>query len=724
MTLLRNYLKGDTSSPNAPGEDQRWTASTPGPYIGIVKGNKDPARMGRLSVLISSLARTRNPHEHQLITCEYLSPFYGAKADKYNIPHSRDYAGSQHSYGFWAVPPDLETRVLVIFVEGKINQAYWIGCIQDPYTNHMIPGIASSENTFDKNDAQYSALDNPDTGVDKESTYGSIYVPSGELNRSAPGALMNNNYDSHPKPIHPLADILVEQGLSADDIRGNTSSSARRESPSQVFGISTPGPKNDETTKVPVGTKDSGATDHVIRGIGHTFVMDDGDESEENQLTRLRTASGHQLLMHDTEGVVYLANGSGKAFIEMDSEGRISIYSDGGIAIRSRGDFNLHSDKNIHFHARENIKFTAEEDVALNAEKYVYVMGDSGILSSSQLGSIKNYSKKEITSYTDGKQLHGAKGEFHLQGSNVHFNKPGGTSISDWGPDWLKPDHEKVNIITKEGEIDIEPYAPLGDEGKPSYIESKTTVRDTSLERGSFAGDIDPFYKQPVIGKGTGGGYASINKNIKNRLTFDNAWQELEALIGPEGRGNLDGADASGVATYSDPNLDLRRNALMAEFGIVTPYMDKKNGVGNIQQKKKEFFEKLKEKQKYTKPDQVGGVFVTHEPFKRQEGVESKKPMDPNYDPYYKTVLQGLGDFDNEWLELEHLLALAAGDPALFDRRDALIKKYNIDTYQKWKYAGNIAEQKEKFYEDLAKRQKKYQNLTPAEREHISQLNA
>ena len=127
----------------------------------------------------------------------------------------------------------------------------------------------------------------------------------------------NNNYDATPKPIHPFAETLLKQGLSADDMRGNTSSSARRESPSQVFGISTPGRKDIGTTKQPVGAKDSGATDHVVRKTGHTFVMDDGAEDGTNQLTRLRTASGHQLLMHDTEGVVYIANGSGNAYIEM-----------------------------------------------------------------------------------------------------------------------------------------------------------------------------------------------------------------------------------------------------------------------------------------------------------------------------------------------------------------------------------------------------------------------
>jgi len=56
-------------------------------------------------------------------------------------------------------------------------------------------------------------------------------------------------------------------------------------------------------------------------------------------------------LMHDTEGVVYIANGSGKAFIEMERDGTISVFSDAGINMRTKHDFNLHSDMNINMHA-------------------------------------------------------------------------------------------------------------------------------------------------------------------------------------------------------------------------------------------------------------------------------------------------------------------------------------------------------------------------------------
>ena len=469
---LHNYLKGDASTSKAPGGDKSWTGQNPGPYLGTVKGNIDPARMGRLKVHIPSLSKTSDPSENQLITCEYLAPFYGAKGGRYAKGAGTGFEDSQHSYGMWMVPPDLETKVLVIFAEGKMEQAYWIGCVQEPYTNHMMPGIASSTNT---NDALDGTFQGADAGFqdDKQSKYGSTNVPSGELNRNRQGALQNGNYESIPKPIHPFAETLLKQGLSADDIRGNTSSSARRETPSQVFGISTPGRKDTTTTKEKVGAKDSTAQDYVTRKTGHTFVMDDGAEDGTNQLTRLRTASGHQLLMHDTEGVVYLANGSGKAFIEMDKDGTISVYSDGGINMRTGRDFNVHSDMNINFHAKGQINFTSETNVALNAEGYLFAMGEKGILNSSQKGSVRNYARDGITSFTNGTQAHGASGRIDLAGSQVHFNSVGASGT--WGPSWLNPD--AVGIKVTQGLIDIDDDNALA-QGKPNKIENKTTVSD------------------------------------------------------------------------------------------------------------------------------------------------------------------------------------------------------------------------------------------------------
>ena len=207
----------------------------------------------------------------------------------------------------------------------------------------------------------------------------------------------------------------------------------------------------------------NGAPVRVDRESGHSFVMDDGDANGDNQLTRIRTSSGHQILLHDTEGTVYIANGSGKAFIEMESDGTISVFSDAGINVRTKQDFNLHSDRNINFHAKGSLNFSSEQHVNLNAEGYVFTMGQKGILSSSQGGAVRTFGKDGISSFTDGTQLHGASGRIDLAGAQVHFNSVGASST--WGPKWLKPDAVGIKVTGgKEGdaaEIDIDTSNPF-----------------------------------------------------------------------------------------------------------------------------------------------------------------------------------------------------------------------------------------------------------------------
>jgi hypothetical protein len=457
MAGLHDYLKGDASTPRSPKINQDWGNIFPGPYVGIVKGNKDPLRAGRLKVLIPSLRGTYKSEFDGLIDCDYLSPFYGNKGLRHVKPGTK-HTDSQFSYGFWAVPPDLETRVLVILAEGKMEQAFWIGCVQEPLTNHMTPGIASSRKVKDE------------LNQDPIEDYGSSNLPAGEVNRFS--GVDEINYKNKNKPIHPLADTLLRQGLSADDVRGNTTSSAQREAPSQVFGMSTPGRLNPGSTPQKVSTDDAEATAIVDRLSGHTFVMDDGAADGTNQLTRLRTASGHQLLMHDTEGVVYIANGSGNAWIEMNSEGRIDVYSGiGGINMRTQGDFNLHSDANINMHASGQLRMSATNEIVKSAGTYMLNLGEKGIFNSSQKGSIRDYARDGLTSYTDGQQLHGAGGQIHLAGAQVHFNSTGASDT--WGPKWLDTD---AAGITERQEGDVELIKKGIEPLRPFTAQTSTTV--------------------------------------------------------------------------------------------------------------------------------------------------------------------------------------------------------------------------------------------------------
>jgi hypothetical protein len=458
------------SQDNQKSFNEKYVDNDAGPFIATVKTTADPLRMGRLGVNIPALTNTIDPKPAQITWCQYLSPFYGVKslkATSTSDPYS--FKDTQQSYGMWAVPPDVDTTVLVIFAKGE-NQnanAFWMGCVQDPLTNQMVPGNGSTDKTR-------VAANNTDSSQNKQELYGTDVVPAGEKNRNMfePG----DTVASANKWNYPINDILAKQleleGLIQDQIRGTTSSSARRESPSQVFGWNTPGRLKEDGTPRNIGI--GGSPVQVERETGHSFVMDDGEIGGDNQLTRWRTASGHQLLMHDTEGVVYLANGSGKAFIEMEKDGTITVFSDAGMNLRTKQDFNLHSDKNINFHAKASLNFTAEQNVNLNAEAYVNTMGQKGILNSSQGGSVRNFGQDGITSFTPGPQLHGAGGNIHLAGSQVHMNSTGASST--WGPGWLKPDAIGIKI-TENGELDIDSDRPLLN-GKPNRIENKTTVSD------------------------------------------------------------------------------------------------------------------------------------------------------------------------------------------------------------------------------------------------------
>tara|TARA_Y100000310_G_scaffold320006_1_gene375963 strand:+ start:3055 stop:5223 length:2169 start_codon:yes stop_codon:yes gene_type:complete len=441
-----------------------------GPYIGIVKNTIDPLRMGRLGVLLPEMSHVPETSKdaRNVIWCQYLSPFYGVKPFE-SVSKTDPFSPqlNQTSYGLWAIPPDIGTNVLVIFAKGEKNQssAFWIGCVQEPLTNHMIPGHGATKNTSKAAEAHEGAE------TSKIATYGTDFLPALEKNKKKykPGENIGSLYKWKLPINEELADQLQIQGLIIDNVRGTTTSSARRESPSAVFGMNTPGRIKKNSRKPNIGLE--GTPVSVDRHSGHCFVMDDGAVDTRNQLIRLRTASGHQLLMHDTEGVVYIANGSGKSWLEMSSDGKVSIYAQDGFNFRSDGNFDLHAGGDINFHAKNNIKFTAEKTLVNNA-KQVFNIGQYGIRSASQEGAITTYASSGISSYTEGGQAHGAGGEFHLAGKEVHFNST--FADEEWGPKWLTP--EGAFIVTDDSQNDVNITVGAGRILEANTKKTKTTV--------------------------------------------------------------------------------------------------------------------------------------------------------------------------------------------------------------------------------------------------------
>lgn len=336
---------------------------SPGPFLAEVTNHLDPSYMGCLEVALIKTLPSTIKEQGETYVVRYLSPFAGNTSMRFEGTNSSDFNDVQKSYGFWMIPPDVGSTVMVFFIDGDPNQGYYFGCVNEVFKNHMVPGIAAS----DKVSATKEQLDK----------YGVNLLPVAEFHSKSASNLDSSSPNNFKKPIHPFADRLLQQGLLADPIRGVTSSSARREVPSGVFGISTPGPLDDSPGAKRGKVGYQGNTQAPVSRLGGTtFVMDDGDVNGQNELVRIRTRTGHQILLHNSNDLVYIANSKGTAWIELTSNGKIDIFAQDSVSIHTENDFNFKADRDINFHAGRNINIRAEKNMETNILGYYYLTVD------------------------------------------------------------------------------------------------------------------------------------------------------------------------------------------------------------------------------------------------------------------------------------------------------------------------------------------------------------
>ena len=398
-------------------------------FIGIVKNNLDPTRSGRLQVWIPDLGGSEDDSTTWR-TVSYASPFFGSTYNP-TAPKENSYKNTNHTYGMWAVPPDLNNQVLCTFVNGDPGRGYWFACVHSQLVSHyMVPGIAAGNavesDTADPNVKKYIDAQNGTSGV-----------PVVEFNENNPDSI-NSNFYNNKKPVHEEQfKQLLDQGLDKDRTRGSITSSSQRESPSTVFGISTPGrlvndpAKSDEFQQALSGdslseelfTKYSSGP----RKGGHQFVMDDGDLDGTDNLVRLRTAGGHQILMNDQKRVMYIANSSGSVWLEFADNGQMHVFSAGGMNFRSEGDINLHSDKNINITAKAKLNMTGVNNLNVESDdiKVRSINTMTVFAAEMNIGS-----SGSLNLYADGAGNFQSGGALSCVGSMIQLNSGGGKTVA------------------------------------------------------------------------------------------------------------------------------------------------------------------------------------------------------------------------------------------------------------------------------------------------------
>lgn len=284
-------------------DDQRQTSRREiGLYEAEVIDDRDPHGEGKLFVSIPGLSFT-SPQENRtnsnasLFTAYPMFPSWGSNVE-------RDAAeNGWTSYGMFGPQPRKGDIVICSFTQNGFQRLVWLGCMPRTLSGYMIPGVPNS--------IMEDGLVLP--GLEK---------------------VEGNSANDVRPPAMRFADNLQVSGLVHDGVRGAGDTGKTRESPSLVSGIKTAG--------IP-----------SLGHVGHQLALDDRPESSG---VRLRTSSGHQILLSDSTQSIYISTSKGGNWIELSEDGKIDIYSKDDIAIHTEKDFSLTAN-NINIEAKSNMNF-------------------------------------------------------------------------------------------------------------------------------------------------------------------------------------------------------------------------------------------------------------------------------------------------------------------------------------------------------------------------------
>ncbi len=566
MSIVRRGAKGRDYSTETTSARIRDHAI----YTGFVKDNTDGQRMGRLAVWIPDLGGDPT-NQTSWITVSYASPFAGATNPA--ALNAQNAHSAQQSYGLWMVPPDLENEVLVCFVNGDIGRGYWFACVWQQNMNHMVPGIAADVTT--------------DTTLKSQG----VLPPVIEYNKLNTQKVVNP-----PRPpFTPLTDGLSAEGLLRDFERGPSSTSARRETPSQVFGLLSP--------------------------RGNSLSIDD---NAQNEYIRMRTRSGTQVLIHETTGYVYINSKSGNAWIEISDAG-VDIYSANSVSIRAQQDFNVRADRNIIFDAGGSINLRAGGDVTIQANKTIQagaatemvlsVSGGNLVLGASQdmlcnaMGNLRSQSGADTTMKAAGNFVRNAtlisdNGATAPSIAAVTPQGPQGTSVIDIQngktstlntivsrmpshEPW--PGHPKQNVPPPANPTSLDHVVARGGVGSAEASHGTTASQNVQTGEGQKTILMDNNGTQCALGVGTRSCSTQVFNSIQSASSQQNvpfgnlmAFADVESAFDPNGNaGSM--SSAKGLFQFTNGTWSQMVSNYGNKFNVSTDPSEIYNPLSNAQ---------------------------------------------------------------------------------------------------------------------------------------------
>lgn len=530
LALFKERFKSLT----ADGKGDNFANNTRVLTLGMVVSTDDPLEQGRLQIFCPALNDDPKKIQH-LPWCVYITPFGGSINNKSFTRGTGDGEvvsdGAIH-YGFWGIP-ELGAHVLVGCIDGDPRRRFWLGCVpehQETHTQFNGRYDWGSENgtpdgplTSNKKPIQPIYDNWTKAFIDRESrewkTRGADYQPAAVTKdgNGPPSTLRGEDYldESYEGMSKNEKDEWVREVMGAHGYDWTGFKNAGAMKSSRVYGISSPG--------------------------FHSISMDDRPF---NSRTKIRSSTGHMILLDDTNERIYIMTNKGNNWVELDSNGNIDMFSNRRVSINAAKDINLttggtfrvHADSGIHMYAghaveeyrgslavtpkRGEIRIQSEDDIHVLAknirqrsDENLYceiginryeTVGDSSFTDVTNNISIRTIIGDYIKSVANdlhetvmmnSKRLTYGTNAMSSNGDNEIFSFSGGMSIGSQGTTSVKSASGNVDIEAqgKEGTGNVNINTPksqtsVGDDG----IQNLTSSSIVSTAGQTISNEVNP----------------------------------------------------------------------------------------------------------------------------------------------------------------------------------------------------------------------------------------
>lgn len=443
MAILTSQRRRELNAKIANSTTQNMMDST---TLGIVVDTNDPQQMGRARVVCQRWGDTFDQDIDNIPWAVYVSPFGGQTNVGTRGPGIQESQGGI-AYGMWAIPK-VGAQVLVMCIDSDPNQRAFFGCVYDQHTPHTLP-----HGRFMYDD--HPALDN---SISPSGPYTSQEKPIEPLNTNMKQAFGNKtapNYEWQNRAADYTASALDIQNMSSTASNVADDKDIVKDGWTSRQGYDQSRIDPDAQTSYTEKNFDSMVYSITSPGF-HAFSMDD---RMENCRVRLRTTSGHQIIMDDTNERIYIATAKGENWIEMDQAGNIDIFASNKVNIRSKEAINMTSDDTIRMHAAKGIHMFSGDEIRMQAAKDISIKTATNLR---QHAGASLY----LQSGADVNVLAG--GNIIETGAAIHFNGPQAAAASPQPAKWTSrvPDHEpwaRTMTSTENDETTHDPDLPYND---------------------------------------------------------------------------------------------------------------------------------------------------------------------------------------------------------------------------------------------------------------------